>query len=137
MLYSVKTAAVITPPQPHQTRVVEKLKASGGVAAFHRVGSGKTLTSLMAQDALNLPADVVTPAPLVANYEKEQAKHLDGTPPPTRVRSYERAIRDGGIDPSGLVVFDEAHRLSAHLDPDFTVRKTDRYRLAEALAGAP
>lgn len=110
MLYRVKTARVVTPPQPHQTRTVEKLLASGGVAAFHRVGSGKTLTSLLAQDATGLPTDVVAPAPLVANFEKEQAKHLDGPPPPTRLRSYERAVRDGGVDTSGLVVFDEAHR---------------------------
>src|SRR5207244_13463044 len=31
---------------------------------------------------------------------------------------------------------DEAHKLSAYRDPDFTVRKTDRYQLAEALTGA-
>lgn len=35
-----------------------------------------------------------------------------------------------------LVVFDEAHKLSADRDPRrMTLRKTDRYRLAEALAG--
>src|SRR5262249_4246636 len=38
--------------------------------------------------------------------------------------------------PYDLVVFDEAHKLSANREPDFRVRKTDRYRLAEALAGA-
>jgi len=32
-------------------------------------------------------------------------------------------------------VFDEAHKLSANRDPDGTFRPTDRYRLAEALAG--
>ena len=35
-----------------------------------------------------------------------------------------------------LVVFDEAHKLAADRQPDFRVRKTDRYRLAEAIAGA-
>ena len=35
-----------------------------------------------------------------------------------------------------LVVFDEAHKLSADREQDLRVRKTDRYRLAEALAGA-
>ena len=35
-----------------------------------------------------------------------------------------------------LVVFDEAHKLSANRQPDFRVRKTDRYKLAEAIAGA-
>lgn len=34
-----------------------------------------------------------------------------------------------------LVIFDEAHKLSADREPDFRVRKTDRYKLAEALAG--
>ena len=42
-----------------------------------------------------------------------------------------------GAGPYDLVVFDEAHKLAAHRQPDFSVRKTDRYRLAEALAGLP
>ena len=35
-----------------------------------------------------------------------------------------------------LVVFDEAHKLAADRQPDFRVHKTDRYLLAEAIAGA-
>ena len=35
-----------------------------------------------------------------------------------------------------LVVFDEAHKLSANRHADFRVRKTDLYKLAEAVAGA-
>ena len=42
-----------------------------------------------------------------------------------------------GAAPYDLVVFDEAHKLAAHQQPDLSVRKTDRYRLAEALAGLP
>ena len=45
-------------------------------------------------------------------------------------------LRDGATEPYDLVVFDEAHKLSADRQPDFRVRKTERYRLAEALAGA-
>jgi len=45
-------------------------------------------------------------------------------------------LRDPAMEPYDLVVFDEAHKLSADRNPDFTVRKTDRYRLAEAIAGA-
>lgn len=37
--------------------------------------------------------------------------------------------------PYDLVIFDEAHKLSADREADFRVRKTDRYLLAEALAG--
>ena len=45
-------------------------------------------------------------------------------------------LRDPQTDPYDLVVFDEAHKLSADRQPDFRVRKTGRYKLAEALAGA-
>ena len=38
--------------------------------------------------------------------------------------------------PYDLVVFDEAHKLSARQQEN-TIRKTERYQLAEALAGAP
>ena len=42
-----------------------------------------------------------------------------------------------GAAPYDLVVFDEAHKLAAHRRPDLSVEKTDRYCLAEALAGLP
>lgn len=44
-------------------------------------------------------------------------------------------LREPGVIPYDLVVFDEAHKLSADRGNDLRVRKTDRYRLAEALAG--
>ena len=45
-------------------------------------------------------------------------------------------LQEAATEPYDLVVFDEAHKLSASREPDFRVRKTGRYRLAEALAGA-
>ena len=45
-------------------------------------------------------------------------------------------LKEPATEAYDLVVFDEAHKLSANRQPDFRVRKTDRYRLAEALAGA-
>lgn len=45
-------------------------------------------------------------------------------------------LQQSDTEPYDLVVFDEAHKLSANRMPDFTVSKTRRYRLAEALAGA-
>jgi len=45
-------------------------------------------------------------------------------------------LQEPCVEPYDLVVFDEAHKLSADREPDFRIRKTDRYRLAEALAGA-
>ena len=44
-------------------------------------------------------------------------------------------LGDMAAEAYDLVVFDEAHKLSADRQPDFRVRKTDRYRLAEAIAG--
>lgn len=44
-------------------------------------------------------------------------------------------LRESGVAPYDLAVFDEAHKLSARLDADLTFRRTDRYRAAEALAG--
>ncbi len=44
-------------------------------------------------------------------------------------------LREPGVVPYDLVIFDEAHKLSADRGNDLRVRKTDRYKLAEALAG--
>lgn len=45
-------------------------------------------------------------------------------------------LQDPEVEPYDLVVFDEAHKLAADREQDYTWRKTDRYRLAETLAGA-
>ena len=50
----------------------------------------------------------------------------------TRLRE---AVVSGAALPYDLVVFDEAHKLAADREQDFYVRKTGRYKLAEALAG--
>jgi superfamily II DNA or RNA helicase len=44
-------------------------------------------------------------------------------------------LQEPEVLPYDLVIFDEAHKLSAYREPDYRFRKTDRYRLAEALAG--
>lgn len=44
-------------------------------------------------------------------------------------------LREEEVEPYDLVVFDEAHKLSCDRGTDFRIRKTDRYRLAEAIAG--
>jgi SNF2 family DNA or RNA helicase len=46
-------------------------------------------------------------------------------------------LQEPGVEPYDLAIFDEAHKLAADRLPDFTIRKTDRYRVAEALAGIP
>lgn len=44
-------------------------------------------------------------------------------------------LKEPGVVPYDLAVFDEAHKLSARQEADLYVRKTDRYRVAEVLAG--
>lgn len=44
-------------------------------------------------------------------------------------------LQEKDVPPYDLVIFDEAHKLSAAREPDLRFRKTDRYRLAEALVG--
>ena len=44
-------------------------------------------------------------------------------------------MREPDVAPYDLAIFDEAHKLSARLEDGFTLRRTDRYKLAEALAG--
>ena len=45
-------------------------------------------------------------------------------------------LKDHSLQPYDLVVFDEAHKLSARIESDGTARKTDRYRMAEGICGA-
>jgi SNF2 family DNA or RNA helicase len=44
-------------------------------------------------------------------------------------------LQEAEVAPYDLVVFDEAHKLAANREADLRIRRTDRYRLAEALAG--
>lgn len=44
-------------------------------------------------------------------------------------------LRESDVAPYDLAIFDEAHKLSARLEDGFTLRRTERYKLAEALAG--
>jgi superfamily II DNA or RNA helicase/DNA-binding XRE family transcriptional regulator len=44
-------------------------------------------------------------------------------------------LQEASVVPYDLVVFDEAHKLAANRGTDLYVRKTDRYEVAEALAG--
>jgi len=45
-------------------------------------------------------------------------------------------LKDHALQPYDLVVFDEAHKLAARMESDGTPRKTDRYKMAEAICGA-
>lgn len=104
--------------QKHQNRVVEKLKTKHPrLLAYHGLGSGKTLTALMAaREAQKNGKDVVfvTPAGLTKNIDKESKKfkiNLDKKR--TKTLSYEMAVKkkDELLKGKGLLVLDEAQKL--------------------------
>ena len=64
-------AELKTKLQKHQRRVHRKLKKSRGVIVAHRMGAGKTLTAIGAGVESPHKLEVIAPAPLVANFEKE------------------------------------------------------------------
>lgn len=108
-----KIARVATALLPHQQRVVDRIQQTNqpGLVVVHGLGSGKTLSAIAAQDALNMPATVVLPAALRENYQKEQRKHLEGEPPDTTFSTVQTAARRGTLPSNPLLIVDEAHRL--------------------------
>jgi superfamily II DNA or RNA helicase len=104
------------PMLPHQQRVIDRLKAPDqpGLILMHGLGSGKTRSSIEAYKALGLPAEVLLPAALRGNYEKELKKWVGKHPKDIDIKSQQGVARDGANpeDYAGkLMVIDEAHRL--------------------------
>ena len=108
--YAVKLSEIQTKLQPHQQRVVDRLQQSDqpGLVVIHGLGSGKTLSSIAAQDALGLDATTVVPAALQANYQKEQLKHTGANS--GKLMSMQNAAVKGEIPQSDMLIVDEAHR---------------------------
>ena len=90
-----KRAEVITPLQPHQREALRRALA-GNLVLAHSTGSGKTLTSIAAADAIGRPTVVLTPASLVENYRKELAKQVKKYAEDAKVAM--RNIRRDGMD---------------------------------------
>ena len=82
-------------------------------------------------------ADARTGNPFVGPESDRVIVSLDTLSGERMVARMREAVASGAARGYDLVVFDEAHKLAADREQDFYVRKTDRYRLAEALAGLP
>lgn len=98
--------------QPHQQRVVERIKQKDqpGLVVAHGLGSGKTRTAIEAQKALGMPSDVVVPAALQANYKKEQKRWLHGEKQKAHIQSMQNITRKKTPPRRPLMIVDEAHR---------------------------
>lgn len=60
---------------------------------------------------------------------------VDTLAPSKRSERVFKRLGEPDVEPYDLVVFDEAHKLSSTRELDGTIRRTDRYRLAETLCG--
>jgi SNF2 family DNA or RNA helicase len=106
--YELVKAAAKFELQPHQQRVVEKMRHVDQLLAYHGLGSGKTITGLAVGEDSRLPMDVVGPASLRGNFGKE-VERSGYTPASLKVYSYQKP--PVGKEQGGLLVFDEAHRM--------------------------
>jgi len=134
-----KEAALKTELQPHQQRVVDRLmkKDQPGLVAAHGLGSGKTLTSIAAQEALGLPSDIVSPASLVSNYRKELAKHLTGSRSKRNLHSMQNVVAKGTPLSSPFLVVDEAHRARESGSKTLDVLSKNQAQKRLLLTGSP
>ncbi len=112
VLELIKIAKTKTKLLPHQERVVERLKrpSTTGLVVAHGLGRGKTLSSIAAQEALGLDADVVVPAALQANYLKEVDKHTENSKLRRNLVSQQRVSRASQELRNRMLIVDEAHK---------------------------
>lgn len=109
-----KVSDIATELQPHQQRVLERLRTQPGLVVAHGLGSGKTLSSLAVAEDTGGTTQVVVPAALQANYKKEIDKHVVDPQSSYLVSSLQReALRpkSEARAPVDTLIVDEAHRL--------------------------
>jgi hypothetical protein len=135
----VKAADVKTKLQPHQQRVVERMQREDqpGLVVVHGLGSGKTLTSIATQEALGLPSQVVAPASLLGNYEKERAKHLTGKSQKAELLSMQNMAVKGLKPDAPLLIVDEAHRARDPSTATFQMLKGNTSGKRLLMSGSP
>lgn len=112
--------------QEHQKRVLKKLENEDAVLVYHGMGSGKSLTALAAGEKFKKPLEVVGPASLKFNFQKEKSKHGIGT----KVKTYSYNKPPVIANKDAILVFDEAHRMGrmesqrSHLPDELKGHKT-------------
>jgi hypothetical protein len=108
-----KLGKLLTPLQPHQERVKQRIQNQPGLVVAHGLGTGKTLASIASADALDMPTTVVVPAALQANYLKELQAHRAEGAENFNVTSLQKATRSQSLPDlkNQLLIVDEAHKL--------------------------
>jgi SNF2 family DNA or RNA helicase len=109
-----KIADLQTQLQPHQQRVLDRLREQPGLVVAHGLGSGKSLSGLAVSEDTGGTAKIVVPAALQANYKKEIGKHVVNPRADYQVSSLQRealAPKDADRPHVNTLIVDEAHRL--------------------------
>lgn len=134
-----KIAAIKTELQPHQQRVVDRIQKPDqpGLVVAHGLGSGKTLTSIAAQEALNMPSDVIVPASLQGNYKKEIKKHVTGKTPKRHVQSMQNVAVKNTPPSNKMMIVDEAHRARETSTKTYKVLSKNEAEKRLLLTGSP
>ena len=104
-----KFSKIYTELLPHQQRAVDRLQGQEGLVVAHGLGTGKTLASIAAGERNPGNTEVLLPASLMGNYEKEVQKHTRGSFKP-HISSMQKAVMGPGLSPTDLLIVDEAHR---------------------------
>lgn len=140
MVRKFKAGELKTELLPHQQRVVDRIQRPDqpGLVVVHGLGSGKSLTSIAAQDALKTPATVVAPAALQENYEKERAKHLAGKGrQKTELTTMQAGALHGELPQNDLLIVDEAHRMRDASSKTFKAIRNTPAKKRLLLTGSP
>lgn len=94
--------------QPHQKRIARRLDEGRGILAYHGLGSGKTLSAILAAEKHG-GAVVVVPASLRENFKKEIEKaEAKGK---YEIFSYEGFVNKKPDLTGKVLILDEAHRI--------------------------
>jgi SNF2 family DNA or RNA helicase len=119
--------------QPHQERVIKKLKKTPGLLLYHGLGSGKSLSAIAA--AQGDYTDVVVPAALRTNYQKEVKKHTKAYHP--EIMSYEQSMKRP--QSGSTLVMDEAQAIgqSSSQRSKAMMEKAKGYNKRILLSGTP
>jgi len=96
----------------HQQRVINRVNGPNtpGLLLYWNVGSGKTIGSIAAAKSIGGTSDVVVPASLQDNFEKEIIK-VKADPKLFNIESYEKFTQNPRITGRDNLIVDEAHRL--------------------------
>jgi SNF2 family DNA or RNA helicase len=93
---------------PHQKEVAKRIQGQHGLLVYNSVGSGKSISAILAAEGLKDPATVIAPAATLGNFKREKQKV--NTKVPYTIQSYEKFLQNPKLTTPTLII-DESQRL--------------------------